>query len=357
MNRAEFHYDFLLLRNQREAYDMEVANLGCGKICINTGDVPMQPRKLKTYVEIYKAFRAKKYDVIHFQSVSPALSSSIIIFLAVLAGIDKRILHSHLAYDWRKYSTKRLIKYKIARKLNSLFCNEFLACSELAAEYSFSADIVRKKKYKIVNNAINAPNFKFTEKARKKVRMEYDLGDRFVIGNVGRFVEQKNHTFMIDVLKQALEIDPSCCMFLVGGSVESEPEQRNKIIKYAKEQGVFDSVIFAGEHKNISACLAAMDSFIFPSHFEGLGIVGVEAQASGLTVVAAENYIPHELKITSNFVWLNLNDKLTDWANALLNVPKIDRTNAYKAIEESEFNILNTAKQLENIYRSRESCR
>ena len=355
MDRDEFHYDFLLLRDQTEAYDTEISDFGCDKICIDTGDVPMQPRKIRTYVEIYRAFKKKKYDIVHFQSVSPSVSSSIIIFLAVLAGIRRRILHSHLAYDWRQYGTKRMIKYKIARKLNSFFCNEFLACSELAAEYSFSSDIVRRKKYIIVNNAIDAYGFKFTEESRKRGRDRYGLGNRFVIGNVGRFVEQKNHMFMIDVLRKALEIEPNCCMLLVGGTVESEPNQRKRIEKYAKEKGVYDSIIFAGEQKNIVDCLAAMDSFIFPSYFEGLGIVGVEAQASGLTVVAAKNYIPHELKITSNLVWLDLNDTLIDWANALRNVPEIDRQNAYKMVDDSDFNILKTAEQLENIYRGKKA--
>lgn len=351
MDREEIHYDFMLLRNQVEAYDSEVESLGCKKICVDTNDIPMQPRKFSTYFQIYKIFRAGKYDVIHFQSVSPALSSSIIIFLSVLAGIKKRILHSHLACDWRKYEAKRMLKYRLARKFNSIFCNEFLACSELAAEYSFSKSVIKNKKYTIVNNAIDAFNFKFDKFSRIKIREEYGLEGNFVIGNVGRFVKQKNHKFMIDVFRKALEIRSDCCLFLVGGTVDSEPEQLYKIKQYAEEQGVLEKIVFAGERKDITACLSAMDSFVFPSFFEGLGIVGVEAQASGLTVVAAKNYIPHELKISSNFIWMDLNDSTDKWAKAVLNEPISDRENAYKLIEDSDFNILKTAKELESIYR------
>lgn len=353
MNREDIHFDFLLLRDQIEAYETEIKKFGCNKVCIDTGDIPMQPRKLKTYIEIYKIFKTGRYDVIHFQSVSPALSSSIIIILSALSGIKKRILHSHLACDWHKYDTKRMIKYRLARSLNSFFCNEFLACSELAADYSFSRNVVNQKKYKIVNNAINAAKFKFNETSRIRIRNEFGIEDKFVIGNVGRFVEQKNHKFMIDVFREVLKKQKNCCLFLVGGIVDSEAGRRNEIEKYAKERGVLESVIFAGERKDIADCLSAMDSFVFPSFFEGLGIVGVEAQASGLNVVAAKNYIPHELKVCSNFIWMDLNDSKVKWAEAILNNSGENRENAYKQIENSDFNILKTSKQLESIYRSK----
>lgn len=351
MNKKEFKYDFLLLRNQKESYDAEIYRLGCNKICIDTNDDPMKPRKLRTYYEIYKIFKDGKYDIVHFQSVSPSLSSSIIIFLAKMSGIKRRILHSHLACDWKKYEFQRMVKYKIARKINSMLCTDFLACSDLAAEYSFSSKVYKSKRYVIVNNAISASKFRFDESARDRVRSEYNINGKYVIGNVGRFVQQKNHEFMIDVLVDILKIKKDCCLFLVGGEVASEPNRKEEIKKYVEKKGVKEYVIFAGERNDIAACLAAMDVFIFPSHFEGLGIVGIEAQAAGVTVVAAKNYIPVELKIVDNFVWLDLKDSTKTWAEMLLKPTQNDRSSAYKFIENSDYNIMRTAKKLENIYR------
>lgn len=350
MNREKFQYDFLLLRNQNEAYDGEAKKLGCNKICIDTSDDPMKPRKLKTYYQIYKAFKKGHYDIVHFQSVSPALTSSLILWLAKKSGIKRRILHAHLACDWRKYDFWRMIKYKMARNLNSMFCTDFLACSKLAAEYSFSPRVYREKKYVIVNNAIDASKFKFNQMARNRIRKEYGIENMFVIGNVSRLVKQKNHEFMIDQLAEILKTRKDCYLFLVGGTVESEPERKNIIEEYARKKGVWKHVIFAGERSDIADCLSAMDTFIFPSHFEGLGIVGVEAQASGLRVVAAKNYIPAELKIMDSFTWLDLNDSATIWANALLQPSIKDRESAYKTIENSDYNILRTSKIIENIY-------
>ena len=357
MNKKEFKYDFLLLRYQKESYDAELYRLGCKKICVDTNDDPMKPRKLKTYYEIYKIFKNGKYDIVHFQSVSPSLSSLIIIFFAKISGIKRRILHSHLACDWRKYDFQRMVKYRIARKINSMLCTDFLACSDLAAEYSFSSMVYKSKRYVIVNNAISASKFRFDESARSRVRSEYDIEGKYVIGNVGRFVQQKNHEFMIDVLVDALKIRQDCCLFLVGGEVASEPKRKETIEKYAEKKGVKEHVIFAGERKDIAAYLAAMDAFIFPSYFEGLGIVGVEAQAAGVKVVAAKNYIPIELKIVDNFMWLDLKDSTKTWAKMLLNPVQNERSSAYKLIENSDYNIMRTAKKLEDIYRGEKLCK
>lgn len=351
MNRDRIGFDFHLLREQEEAYESELTDYGCRKICVNIApDEPMMVRRLSSFMRIFLSFRSADCDIIHFHSVSPTLSSAIIIFLAMLSGIPKRTIHAHLAVDSRSFKTIRKVKYNLAKQLISAAGTDFVACSGLAADYYFTKRVIDGNRFFIINNSVDTSKFRFRKEVRRAYRRSLNIEDQWVIGNTGRFVEQKNHKFMLQVLKRVLKRHEDVVLLLVGGEVESEKGWMAKIKCMVQEMGLDSKVIFTGETKETAQLLQAMDVFFFPSLFEGLGIAAVEAQASGLPVVCSCNHTPQELEITEHFIWLDLNDPVDQWADALLTAGNADRTDAWTAVEKAGYSIGSTVKQLEKLY-------
>lgn len=351
MNKERIGFDFHLLREQEEAYESELMDYGCRKICVNIApDEPMMVRRLPSFMRIFWSFRSADWDVIHFQSVSPTLSSAIIIFLAALSGIPKRIIHAHLAVDSRSFKAIRKVKYNLAKHLISIAGTDFLACSGLAADYYFTPKVIGGDHFFVINNAVDASKFQFCEEARQACRSSLNIEEQWVIGNTGRFVEQKNHEFMLRVFEEILKRREDAVLLLVGGEVDSEKGRMAKIKGMAQEMGLGSKVIFTGETRETTQLLQAMDVFFFPSLFEGLGIAAVEAQASGLPVVCSCNHTPQELKITEHFSWLDLNDPVDQWADALLTAKNGERSDAWRTVAKAGYSSGSTAKQLERLY-------
>lgn len=351
MDRDRIGYGFFLLREQEEAYERELADYGCRKICVDVApDAPMQVRRLPGLIRIFHSFRRAEWDMIHFHSVSPSLSSAIIVLLAALAGVRKRIIHAHLAVDTRPFGMLRRVKYHVAKNLICAVGTDFLACSGLAADYYFTERVKTGRRFQIVNNAIDVSKYRFLEAERRSVRRALDIEDCWVIGNIGRFVGQKNHEFMLRVFQTVLKRRADAVLLLVGGEVDSEKGRLAKIRRMAAELGLDGKVIFTGESGETARLLQAMDVFLFPSLFEGLGIAAVEAQAAGLPVVCSSNYIPRELNLTGAVAWLDLEEPVERWADALLTAGHGDRGSAWRVVEQAGYTVGRTAGQLEQLY-------
>lgn len=183
--------------------------------------------------------------------------------------------------------------------------NRYIACSEEAAKFLFgTTDNVT-----IINNAIDVKRFTFNEEKRKEIRSFFRLEDEVVIGHVGRFAAVKNHSFLLDVFCAAYKNNKKTRLMLIG-----DGELYSDIVQKAEKLGLNEAVLFVGETNNVEAYLNAMDVFVLPSLFEGLGLVGVEAQASGLSVLASE-MVPKMIDVTGNVAFLELDR--TVWVQAL----------------------------------------
>ncbi|OBQ34992.1 MAG: glycosyltransferase, partial [Anabaena sp. CRKS33] len=176
--------------------------------------------------------------------------------------------------------------------------------------------------------------------------------DTFVIGHIGRFVEVKNHTFILDIAAAVAKREPKMRLLLVGeGLLRSQIEQK------ASQLGLTDHVIFAGVRADVAQLMrGAMDVFLFPSLFEGLGNVRLEAQCAGLPAVISD-VVPEEGDIIKPLVQrLSLSESVDTWAEAILTwknkVPAINQTEALKIMKDSNFNIEKAVKQLEQIYQN-----
>lgn len=341
INKNEFQLDFLLLDDGKN-YSLEntLKKLGCNvykleKVWINT---PMD--YFNYYKELKRFFKdkGKNYDIVHLHSTS---KNFLVLYFAKKSGIKTRIAHSHCT----NFQTKNKIKILVGDSLKYLLrrnTTNFMACSKEAGEWLFG----EKVHVEILKNAIDVEKFKYDEAEREKIRKDYNiLDDDIVCGNVGRFVTQKNHQFLLDVFYKVHKKNKRYKLLLVGtGTSEEEDKLRTKV----KEYQIEDFVIFAGFQENVYLYYNAMDIFVFPSKHEGLGIVIIEAQANGLQCLISDT-IPEEVKVNNNVKVISLKDK-EKWVDNILGIEK-KRFNNIEDINNKGYNIIQEIKKLEKYYK------
>lgn len=223
----------------------------------------------------------------------------------------------------------------------------FMACSYNAGYYRYGKKIVLdKKRFKVLNNAIDVSKYVFSEQKRKMIRSEFSIADEtFLVGNVGRFNKQKNHDFLLDIFYEIVQRNSDSILMLVGeGSLENKI--RNKIEKLH----LTDKVIFTGVRNDVAQMMSAFDVFLFPSLYEGLGIVAVEAQAAGMHTICS-NVLPEEAKVTKLLEYCSLSDGPKLWADKVLQYNNhYARENMSAQIIEKEYDIGQTALDIQRFY-------
>ena len=295
----------------------------------------------KNHLLFRKLLRERQYDVVHlnvFQGMSLYYAH-----LAKVAGVPVRIAHSHNTD--LKQSRTRAIKLWLHRRYSSCYAREataFWACSTPAAEFMFPKKLLDKRQFIFIPNGIDTARFRFNPIVRENVRQEMGVADRFVIGNVGRLCYQKNQSFLLDVLAEALKVRPNSCLLLIG-----DGEDCVALEEKARVLNVADRVIFYGTTNQAEKLFWAMDVFAFPSRFEGLGIVAVEAQAAGLPVVSSEN-VPKEAAVTPLLCRMPLTAGAVAWAQLLcMRTPR----RAYaEMVSKAGFDVADVAKSIEESY-------
>ena len=284
LDHSKVQFDFICDEDStRIPYD-EIKKLG-GRVFL----VPKYQNLPKYLKALEKLFKENQYRIVHSNintlSVFP-------LYAAKKAGVPIRISHSHSTSNPKEWK-RNLIK-NILRPFSKRYATDYFACSELAGRYLFGNKAFDRGEVKIIHNAIDIEKFKFDEVARKKLRKELGIKDStVVIGHVGRFVQQKNHTFLVDVFKEYHKKNPDSKLLLVGsGPLEDE------IKKKVEKLDLKDSVFFLGQRDDINKLYSVMDVFCLPSLYEGLPVVGVEAQAAGLPTIFS-NRISKEVIVSS----------------------------------------------------------
>ena len=320
--------------------------------CIQIPDKVHHP--LKHLWTMFRIFRKGKYDVVH--SHLDWFMNSYVCFLAMLAGIKKRIAHHHQAYTAQEpvegpktrlvslpnHLVKNFLCF-LFRLPCKFFATHWLACGEAAAINGWGKSAVKKGKVTILPNAIDPDRFKFCETARREIRAKYGIAeDDFVVGHVGRFYPQKNHDFLINVFSEVHKQKPNAKLLLLGDGPLQE-----KIRQEVETLGLAESVIFAGLQKDPALFYSAMDVFAFPSLWEGLGIVLLEAQYNGLPCVVSEA-VPKEVEVSNGITRVNLNTSTQEWAKVLLS--RVEKRNHIECAK-SQFDINETYPQLQTLYK------
>ena len=334
INRNDIQFDFVVHKGALQFYVDNVEVLG-GKVYQITS---YKQNPFKTISEMYSIMNGR-YKIVHSNmnalSVFP-------LFAAYLAGVPVRILHNH-STDTKAEPLRTLVKH-LLRPFARLFANQYWACSRLAGEWMYGKKAVEEGKVTIINNAIDLKKFAFNEEKRRKLRDELGLQDCFVVGHVGRFMKQKNHDFLIDIFAEVSKKQDKARLLLVGdGPLKSEIEDKVKAL------GLEEKVIFTGVRRDVADLYNAMDVFVFPSLYEGLGMVAVEAQANGLPVVASTE-VPVEAKISENIKFEALSSDKDLWVKDIMACLKKDRKSVGDEIMLNRFDIEVEAEKLGKKY-------
>lgn len=291
----------------------------------------------KQMSEMKKLIKKNKYDVAYF-NISESFNC-VGIIAAKLFGVKKVVVHSHSS-GIEKYN---IIGKTFAKFVNSLFkpvisiCSDLnLACSDKAAKWLYSRNVYDNDDYTIIYNAVDYKKFEYNEEVRNKIRKQFKIEDKFVLGHVGRFSYAKNHKFLIDIFVEYLKKNPESVLICVGEGPDFE-----RIVEYSKKKNVYDKIIFTGPIDNVHEVVQAFDCFLLPSRFEGLAIVGVEAQFSQ-TKCLFSNRISKMTTISDDTIFLPINDPKV-WAE------KISSKKANLNKEAENYKLDKVEKQFLNI--------
>lgn len=297
-------------------------------------------QKLPAHImALVKLFKENHYLIVHSGMNTLAVFS---LFAAWLAKVPVRINHNHSTAN--KGEGKRIILKYALKPFAKVFATDYFACSEYAGRWLFGNRSYDRRKVLVINNAIDLDKLSFDQPKRAEIRSAYNIdSDTLVVGHIGRFMPQKNHSFLLKIFCQLLKKRPNSVLMLVG-----DGELRKDIQATVKRLKIIDKVIFIEPTTNVADYYQAMDVFCFPSIFEGLGLVAIEAQASGLPVIASEA-VPDEADITDAVVHLSLDSSCTKWADAIIQFSQLDR-NRQLNLNDSKFNIKKESAKLELFY-------
>lgn len=336
IDRNAIQFDFIVDRIEHMEYKEEIETLG--------GIVYTMPTfKGTNVIEIKRAWRKfflqhTEYKVLHSHVRSYA---SLYIPIAKKNGITT-IIHSHSTSNGRGVQAmiKKMMQYSLRYQADYLF-----SCSDKAGAWLFGKSALKHKNYKMISNAIDSQRFAFDEDKRIEIRKELHIENKFVVGNVGRLVIPKNHQFLIDIFISVLHKDANSCLLLVG-----DGELRNLLEKKCQQLGIQDAVMFLGSQSYVEKYYMAMDVFVFPSLWEGLGIAAVEAQAAGLSCVISDR-VPKEVDIGSGLISIvRISDNSEKWADKIVAQKGKTRISQTKAIKNAGFDISNSAYRLQQFY-------
>lgn len=334
MRHSNIQCDFLLYEYPNEDFDSTLKTLGAEvyTVCQPTGRNILKYRnQVKLFFEKY----GNNYDIIHIHVPNNAF---IVLYFARKFGVSVRILHAHNARGADGILKK--IRNYILNKWGILHASHYFACSKKAGEYLYGKR--KMQQVQVLYNAIDLERFAYKDDWRYEIRKQLGLGDELLLGHVGRFVGQKNHAFLLDLVKELLQDGTQCKLILLG-----DGPLLNEIKQKAMELEITEAIIFVGVVDNVEQYLSAMDVFLLPSLYEGLPVVCVEAQASGLPCIIS-NEITKEVQLTDYVTFLDI-ENITIWKDEIVRISNEERHNA-KIEQLDKYNIEIQAGKLEEMY-------
>lgn len=329
IDKEKFEISMLAFKNEKIAFEDEYKK--------NHVKIYRIEKRTKNYFKYLKdlkqLFKNNSFDYIHNNIMS--YSAFEIIKYACKYSEAKVIVHSHAAgFQANSSQHKTIFLDKIGRKALKKYQNKILkfSCGDKAGKFAFG-----KEKFYILNNGIEFDKFVYNEKIRHEMRNSFKIKDSCVLFLlVGRFCEEKNHEFLIDVFFEYHKLNPNSKLFLVG-----EGPLKINIQDKINDLNIQNDVCFLGKREDIGNILSMCDVFVMPSIREGFGIALIEAQVNGMKCFASTS-LEKSTDITGNVVYIPLDMTAREWADTIIN-NSIDR----------DKNVIN---KLPNSYNSKESC-
>lgn len=330
VDRTRIQFDFIVNNTSDGSYQ-EIYDLG-GKVYEIT---PAMKNPIKNIIDTYKILKKNDYKIVH------ALTNALNVFPMFAGWLAHTPVRISENLSTAHPSEKKTIIKNILKPFATWFPTNYAANSELAARWLFGNNDCF-----ILRNGIDLNRFKYDEGLRKSTRKELGIEDEFVIGHIGRYDFQKNHEFLIDIFADVHKKNPKTKLLLVGyGELKEHIEQK------INNLGLRDYVLDCGATEDIAKLYNAMDCFVLPSYYEGLPVVGIEAQATGLPCFFSTE-VTKETKITENVEFLSLDETADFWAEKILTMPLRERRDTDEEVKKSGYDIKIEAIKLIDMYRS-----
>ena len=302
IDRTKIQYDIFADEDSTHIPEQEIKDLG-GRLFI----IPPYQKQAAYQRTLHKIFTENKYPLVfsHINSLSVFP-----LFAAYAAGVPVRVALSQSTAGRGEFK-RNIMKY-ILREFSRIFPTHMCACSRLAGSWLFGRRAMNSGRVLIWPNAIELERYAYNPEAREDMRRYLKLDGKFIVGHSGRFMNQKNHDFLIDIFAEIHRMRRDAVLLLAG-----DGPLMDRIEAKIMRMGLNEYVIFAGNVHDMERYYQAMDVFVFPSLYEGLGIVAVEAQVSGLPVICSDE-LPEEAKVCENLRFMSLKRSAEDWAREAL---------------------------------------
>ncbi|MFB9861020.1 glycosyltransferase family 1 protein [Salinicoccus siamensis] len=340
IDRTKIQFDFLVHTNKKGFFEDEINDMG--------GRIYRVPRfDITTIYSYFKAInnffkKHSSYKVVHGHILSTAF---IYQRYAKKYDIPVRIAHSRCGSRTEfnfKNATKELFK-----RFSRFYVTHKFAVSKIAGDSAFGSNKVRSGAVEILPNAIKTEKYKYDQEIRENKRQELKANGNFLIGHIGRFTKQKNHDLVIDVFHELNKQEPNTMLVLVG-----DGELKSDILTKVNSLGLSKQVIFTGVRDDVHELLQAIDLLLFPSFYEGLPGVVLEAQAAGLPCIVS-NKITKEVKITDLVTYVSLEKNAIFWSEKIRETLRsYKRESKHSEIIEAGYDIKSVAKWYQNFYLS-----
>lgn len=297
INKKDYRFDFVTVYDNMVFAD-EIRKKG-GKVYKVTN---FMRNPFKYSKEIEDILKNENYDTVYVNMLSAA--NTIPLKLAKKYNVSNIVCHSHNSNTPNSFLKKVL--HKINKKKILKYATCLVACSKKAGNWMFD-----DKKFIVLNNAIDCKKFSFNNDIRNEIRKKHKIeNSKIVIGHIGRFSEQKNHPFILEIIRESKKLNKNVMFILIG-----DGEDKEKIVNEINEEKLNDYTLILNGLQDVYKYYNVFDTFILPSKFEGLPIVGIEAQANGLNCLFSSN-ITRELKMNDNVEFLEIDDPVK-WVKKL----------------------------------------
>lgn len=336
MDKEKVQCDFFVCEGSENVPVEEIEKMG-GRVYF----IPGYKHLFGYLGTLKRIFRKNQYEIVHSHVNTLAVFP---LFAAWRGKVPVRIVHIH-SMSAKGELLRNIIKGTLKR-FSKMFATHLATSSQIAARWMFGKKCFDKYDIYYLPVARDLKKFLYDGEKREEMRKKLGLEDKFVIGHLGRFCAQKNHSFLIDVFANVCEKDPKAVLLLAGeGKLLGEVQQKIKTL------GIEDKVLYLGQRSDVEDLYQAMDVFVLPSLYEGVPGVGVEAQAAGLPFVFAET-VTDEIGILESAYRLPFEDGPEKWANVILETKKFQRKSGLEPMKEAGFEIQSAAKKLEEYYGS-----
>lgn len=323
MDLNKFDVTFLIVRERKDKGRYNEVYKNGGKI----HELYFEKNIISYSKKVDEYFKNNKYDVVHCNVANVAF---VILKYAKKHNVPVRILHSHGTLSSDKFLNRVRNDFLIAIGKKYTNCN--FACSKAAGKAMFG-----KKECYIVNNAINYDKYLFNQHLRDEYRKELNLEDKIIVGTIGRSVPQKNHKFIIKTFREIVNKDSNMHLVIIGGGPLDA-----KLEKQIVDLKLENNVHLLGNRDDAYKLYNAMDLFVLPSLYEGLPVVGIEAQVNGLRCLFS-NTITTEVDISNNCKFIPIKEKnQLEWQTVILNSTN-ERINNFN----KEYDIKYASKEFE----------